>query len=64
MIERYGKFSDFLGDPVTDEAEWRALRMSETSGRPLGNSAWITALEERIGRTLKLRKRGPKHKVN
>jgi putative transposase len=30
VLERYGNFAAFLGDPVTDEATWRALRMSET----------------------------------
>ena len=63
VLERYGNFADFLGDPVADEAEWRALRMSETSGRPIGSSDWLDALEASTGRTLHPRKRGPKPKT-
>ena len=62
VLERYGAFADFLGDPADDEAAWKALRMSETSGRPLGSDTWLEALEARTGRTLKPRKRGPKPK--
>jgi putative transposase len=36
--------------------------MSETSGRPIGNMAWIESLEARSGRSLKPQKRGPKAK--
>ena len=60
LLERYGDFAGFLAQPADDEAAWRRLRMSETSGRPLGSDAWITAIETRTGRTLKPRKRGPK----
>jgi putative transposase len=62
VLERYGRFADFLGDPVADEAKWRALRMAETSGRPLGNEQWLESLEEQTGRPLKPQKRGPKPK--
>lgn len=60
VAERYGDFAAFLGDPVADEAVWKALRMAETSGRPLGSSTWLEDLEERTGRVLKPQKRGPK----
>lgn len=62
VLERYGRFADFLGRGQDDEAAWRGLRMSETSGRPLGSDAWLEALEAKTGRTLKPRKRGPKPK--
>jgi putative transposase len=62
VLERYGRFAEFLGDPVADEAAWRALRMSETSGRQIGDMAWIESLEARSGRSLKPQKRGPKAK--
>lgn len=39
VLKRYGLLADFLADPVAGEETWRALRMSETSGRPLGNTA-------------------------
>jgi putative transposase len=62
VLERYGRFADFLGDGADDADAWRMLRMSETSGRPLGSSDWLDALEERSGRALKPQKRGPKGK--
>ena len=63
VLERYGGFADFLGQARDDdEAGWRVLRMSETSGRPLGSKAWLDRLEAQTGRTLKPQKRGPKPK--
>lgn len=59
VLERYGDFGLFLDEPA-DEAAWRRLRMSETSGRPLGSEAWLTAIETQTGRTLRAQKRGPK----
>jgi putative transposase len=56
---KFGPFADFLGDPRADEAAWKGLRMSETSGRPLGSDEWIGMLEEKTGRPLKPQKRGP-----
>jgi putative transposase len=61
-IERYGRFADFLGSPGDYADAWRALRRSETSGRPLGGADWIAALETRTGRALAAQKRGPKAK--
>jgi putative transposase len=63
VLDRYGRFADFI-DLAPDEEEWRLLRMSETSGRPLGSADWIDALEARTGRTLKPQKRGPKPKAS
>lgn len=60
VLDRYGRFADFLGMPADDEEAWRRLRMSETSGRPLGSEAWLAALETRTGRALAPQKRGPK----
>jgi len=60
VLERYGRFADFLGDPAAEDPAWRVLRQSETSGRPLGSSDWIAALETRTGRQLAPQKRGPK----
>ena len=61
VLERYGDFAAFLDEPA-DQAAWRRLRMSETSGRPLGSQAWLAELETRTGRTLQPRKRGPKRR--
>jgi putative transposase len=61
VLDRYGVFADFLGvDSGDGDEAWRRLRMSETSGRPLGSEAWLGSLETRTGRTLKPRKRGPR----
>lgn len=62
LIARYGDFAGFLGQAGDDEPEWRALRMSETSGRPLGAATWLEELEVRTGRVLRPQKRGPKPK--
>jgi putative transposase len=61
-LERYGGFGGFLGADADDGEAWRALRRSETSGRPLGSASWIASIEQRTGRTLAPRKRGPKPK--
>lgn len=62
LLERYGDFARFLGQAGDDQPEWRALRMSETSGRPLGSGEWLEELETRTGRVLRPQKRGPKPK--
>jgi putative transposase len=62
VLDRYGRFASFLGEEHDDEPAWRALRMAETSGRPLGGEDWLDALEEKSGRVLKPQKRGPKPK--
>ncbi|PTS76210.1 transposase [Sphingomonas sp. HMWF008] len=62
-LERYGNFAAFLGEPADCDDAWRALRRSETSGRPLGTADWVGDLENRTGRTLAPQKRGPKPKI-
>ncbi len=61
VLDRYGRFADFV-DLASDEEQWRRLRMSETSGRPLGSDAWLEALEAQTGRVLTPQKRGPKRR--
>lgn len=63
LLERVGDFASFLGTEADQQAT-RALRMAETTGRPLGSAAWIAALEERTGRTLAAQKRGRKRREN
>ncbi|MBY8826324.1 hypothetical protein [Sphingomonas colocasiae] len=63
VLDRYGAFAEFLSDPADDGAALRALRRSETSGRPIGNPAWIVDLEAWTGRILTPQKRGPKARV-
>ena len=62
-LERYGDFAAFLGETTDDACAWRALRQSETSGRPIGSAAWLTSIEKRTGRVLVAQKRGPKPKA-
>ena len=64
VLERYSDFAGFIGDPNTDEPAYRALRMSETSGRPLGGPDWLEELEAATGHILKPQKRGPKPRAN
>ena len=59
LLERTGDFAAFLGSDEDQQAT-RALKMAETTGRPLGNAGWVAALEERSGRTLAAQKRGRK----
>ena len=59
VLDRVGDFRAFIGDDA-DAAAFKALRQSETTGRPLGSAGWITALERRSGRTLAPQKRGRK----
>ena len=59
MLDRYGDFAAFLGS-AEDQQATRALRMAETTGRPIGDADWLTLIERQSGRTLAPRKRGPK----
>ncbi len=63
VLRRTGDFATFLGGDVDDITAYRPLRQSETTGRPLGSDAWITALEAQTKRQLMPRKRGPKTKA-
>jgi putative transposase len=62
LLERIGDFAAFLGSEEDQQAT-RALRMAETTGRPVGAEDWIRSVEERSGRTLAPKKRGPKPRV-
>jgi putative transposase len=57
--ERYPAFAALIA-AGEDEDLSMALRRAETIGRPLGNPAFVKALERRTGRTLRPAKRGPK----
>jgi len=62
-LERYGDFAAFLGETTDDAGAWRALRQSETSGRPIGSADWLASIEQQTGRVLAAQKRGPKPKA-
>jgi putative transposase len=59
LLERLGDFAAFLGS-AEDQRATRALRIAETTGRPVGSAEWISELEASSGRSLAARKRGPK----
>jgi putative transposase len=58
-------FPDIAGLLATeaDEAAANALRLAETTGRPLGFADWIARLEAATGSTLRPRKRGPQPRI-
>jgi len=62
LLERVGDFAAFLGGEE-DQRATRALRMAETTGRPVGSSGWVESIEQRTGRSLARRKPGPKPKA-
>jgi putative transposase len=59
LLARVGDFAAFLGT-TEDQQATRALRLAETTGRPVGSSGWIEELERLSGRPLAPRKRGRK----
>lgn len=59
LIERLGDMREVLALDASDE-EARRLRRAETTGRPLGDAAFLAALEAALGRTLAKRKPGPR----
>jgi putative transposase len=59
LLERIGDFATFLG-AEEDQQATRALRVAETTGRPVGGAEWIEQMEQRTGRSLARRKPGPK----
>ncbi len=62
VLERVDDFERFLGETMDDDAAYATLRQSETIGRPIGDAAWLEALEAQTGRAIVPRKRGPKPK--
>jgi len=44
VLDRYGDFGTFLAQEPEDDA-FRRLRISETTGRPLGSDEWLDMLE-------------------
>jgi len=62
LLERVGDFAAFLGG-AEDQQATRALRIAETTGRPVGSPQWVGEIEARSGRSLAPKKRGPKPKA-
>jgi len=59
LLQRVGDFAAFLATEEDQQAT-RALRMAETTGRPLGSASWIAKLEALTGRALAAKRRGRK----
>ena len=59
LCHRIPDFAALLAAPADDAIE-RRLARAATIGRPLGSSAWLGALEARLGRRLMPGKPGPK----
>ena len=62
LLDRIGDFAAFLAGGE-DAAASHALRTAETTGRPLGNEAFIADLERILGRKLARGRPGPKPKT-
>jgi putative transposase len=62
LLERVGDFALFLGS-AEDQQATRALRIAETTGRPVGSAEWVGKLEASSGRSLAPKKRGPRPKA-
>ena len=60
ILERYGNFRNYLGEADDDAPQYKLLRQCETTGRPLGNTDWLSDIENQTGKTLVPLKRGPK----
>ena len=54
-------WASFLAENIS-ETELKLFKEHANTGRPLGDDAFIEKLEKITGRTLKIRKRGPKSK--
>ncbi len=60
VLERYGDFGAFLAQDDNASNAFGNLRQSETTGRPLGDDAWMDKISAILGKDLKPKKRGPK----
>ncbi len=58
LLERVPDWRRFLREPTEDEL--KAFRLHSTTGRPLGDDAFVDALEQKLGRVLRPQKRGRK----
>lgn len=59
VLDRFPRFAEFIATEEDPERLDR-LRRAESIGRPIGDDAFMQALEERTRRPLKPGKRGPK----
>lgn len=62
LLDRVRHFADLVATAAgeAEPQEFMALRAAETIGRPLGDDAFLTGIEKRLGRTVRPAKRGRK----
>ena len=60
FCSRFPDFAEMLAAGEEDAEMWARLRKAETIGRPVGSESFLRALEEKAGRALLPRKRGPR----
>ena len=63
LLALVGDWKVFLGAGLTD-TQYKAIRASERTGRPLGEAAFVRRLEKKLHRVLAKRKPGPKPAAN
>jgi putative transposase len=63
VLKRYPDFAELLVAGEDAEMSLR-LRKAETIGRPVGDEAFLNALERQSGRSLQPLKRGPRAELN
>ena len=54
-----GDFAASLRANFDEDEGYAALRKAERVGRPIGSPDWLSAMEERTGKVLAARRRGP-----
>jgi putative transposase len=58
-LDRVGDFAAFLSEDFDETPSYGALRKAESIGRPIGSPEWLADMEQRTGRTLAPKRRGP-----
>jgi len=61
VLERYGNFRKYLAEPFDEIKAFTALRLGETTGRPVGAEDWLKELEKQTGKQILRGKPGPKN---
>jgi putative transposase len=56
------RFAELLQMSLTEQAELAGFEASSGNGRPLGDLAFVTSLEQKLGRSLRKGRPGPKPK--
>ena len=60
LITQVGNWQEFLHGPLDQESDFKQIRRMTNTGRVFGSDKFISELEQRTGRILSIKKRGPK----